>query len=84
MKRIKQFIIQVLEDEDDRKITVAELRLAIVLAGILPMATYFTIWVAIGQLPDMHQTWFIYLPTIIITCTAKIVNNIAFKIIRNK
>ena len=84
MNRIKQFLIQVFEEEGERKMTVTDLRRVIVLAGVLPMATYFTIWTAIGQLPNKHQTWFIFLPSIVIICTAKIVNHIAVKIIRKK
>jgi hypothetical protein len=75
-KRIKQLLNDVLDEGKNEKITPEELMHCIRMAGILPFTTYICIWIAIKQIPNLEQTYLMFVPSIMLFLLEKPVRKI--------
>ena len=75
-KRIKQLLNDVLDEGKDEKITPEEIMYCIRMAGILPFTTYICIWISIKQIPNLEQTYLMFVPSIMLFLLEKPIRKI--------
>ena len=79
-EKIKQFLNDALDEGKDEKLTTEQMMYCIRMAGILPFTTYICIWIAIKQIPNLEQTYLMFVPSIILFLLEKPIR----KIVKNK